>query len=82
MQSEYTTNDLADFAYLPERAIYETVDEGIIPHFDAFSSALERCVQFSPLISSESVFTVPIRFTPYNAPYDINMRDTSSERGK
>ncbi|KAK8796453.1 hypothetical protein WA588_000588, partial [Blastocystis sp. NMH] len=72
VKSEYTTNDLADFAYLPERAIYETVDEGILPHFDVFSSALD----------SESAFMVPIRFTPYNAPYDINMRDTSNEREK
>ena len=24
---------------------------------------------------------IPIRFTPYTTPYDINMRDVSSERG-
>ena len=37
VKSEYSTNDLCDFGFLPERQYYDiTENNGIIPHYDLF----------------------------------------------
>ena len=87
VKSEYSTNDLCDFGFLPERQYYDiTENNGIIPHYDLFDRNNDPYVVWFSLIlvsftSRNSAFMTPIRFTSYTAPYDINMRDVSSERG-
>ena len=76
MKSEYDTGDLMDFSYLPERNCYETLGDCVVPYFEEFTTSTEE-LGYSPFLT----FMRPIHFTTYTSPYDINLRDVSSERG-
>lgn len=80
MKSEYTANELCDFAYLPERQLYETGENTVIPHIDAFDK--DNDLYLLPLLfpCRSSPYILPIRFSAYSAPYDINIRDSTNEK--
>lgn len=81
VKSEYGTTDLLDFSYLPERQCYDAATDCVIPHFDEFAHSKEE-LSLSPFLTcSHFAFMLPIHFTPYTSPYDINLRDVSGERG-
>lgn len=73
---------MLDFTYLPEKQFYSVQNGVVIPHVDMFEKKNDPFVFILHVIFSESIHVLPIRFTPYNAPYDINIRDNASEKDR
>lgn len=80
VKSEYTANELCDFAYLPERQLYETGENTVIPHIDAFDKDNDLYLLLLLFPCRSSPYILPIRFSAYSAPYDINIRDSTNEK--